>query len=189
MDEARREHIRQLLVASVLGAEVDLEYRVLALTVEPTTSPESELDAAPDVATDAAVDVGRRAESGPGGDAPDRRLQVLFHPVGTIAAALVRHAPDSSPPRTVLTFDIAQLPDVVAALDGPVPIGDPLPDALPNLHAMEERLSLRGMAQVAEGHRHPLALSLVADDLTLDLWATFDVVEVRTPDGQVVEDA
>jgi hypothetical protein len=53
---------------------------------------------------------------------------------------------------------------------------------------MESRLSLRGVAQVAEGHEIPLALHLVADDLTLDLWATFDEVEVRTPDGDVLAD-
>lgn len=69
-----------------------------------------------------------------------------------------------------------------------MPLGDPLPASLPDLDAMEDRLSLRGMAQVAEGHRIPLELSLVADDLTLDVWATFDDVEVRTPDGEVVAD-
>lgn len=176
MDESRREQLRRLLVAPVLGAEVDLEYRVLALTVEPAV---------------AAVAAATPSDGQVGGDevgdeVADRRLQVLFHPVGTIAASLVRHDAEASPARTVLTFDVAQLPDVVAALDGPAPIGDPLPDALPDLHAMEGRLSLRGMAQVAEGHRHPLELSLVADDLTLDLWATFDTVEVRDVAGDVV---
>ncbi|MBY5161523.1 hypothetical protein [Salsipaludibacter albus] len=169
MDDRDLDRLRDLLTSGpVWGAEVDLQYRVLALTIEPTS------------------------DRHPQGDAEDRRLQVLLHPVGAIAAALVRHepgpAPDDAPRRTVLRFDQAQLPDVVAALDGADVVGDPLPDALPNLDAMEERLSLRGVAQVAEGHRLPLALHLVADDLTLDLWATFDDVEVRTPDGEVLAD-
>ncbi len=164
MDEAGRTRLRDLLAAGpVLGAEVDLTYRVLALTIEPS--------------------VGRH----PDPDAQDRRLQVLFHPVGAVAAALVRHDRGDEPgTRTVLRFDATALPDVVAALDGAIPLGDPLPARLPDLDAMEDRLSLRGAATVAEGHRTPLAISLVHDDLTLDLWATFDDVEVRTPDGEVL---
>ncbi len=168
MDEQTRSRLRDLLVAGpVLGAEVDLQYRVLAVTIEPAGA------------------------AHPVPEAADARLQVLFHPVGTIAAALVRHdrdRPDGPGGRTVMTFEPDHLPDVVAALDGPVPLGDPLPDELPDLHAMEDRLSLRGMAQVAEGHRTPLALALVADDLTLDIWATFDDVEVRAADGSVLQD-
>lgn len=168
VDEQVRSRLRDLLVAgAVLGAEVDLQYRVLALTIEPPAT----------------------AHPTPG--MADARLQVLFHPVGTIAAALVRHDRDGTDGpggRTVLTFEPDHLPDVVAAMDGPVPLGDPLPDALPDLNAMEDRLSLRGMAQVAEGHDTPLALALVADDLTLDLWATFDDVEVRAADGSVLDD-
>lgn len=168
MDERTRSRLRDLLVAGpVLGAEVDLQYRVLAVTIEPAGS------------------------AHPAPEADDARLQVLFHPVRTIAAALVRHdrdRPEGPGGRTVMTFEPDQLPDVVASLGGPVPLGDPLPASLPDLDAMEDRLSLRGMAQVAEGHRIPLELSLVADDLTLDVWATFDDVEVRTPDGEVVAD-
>lgn len=162
MDQPTTTRLRDLLTAGpVLGAEVDLDYRVLALTIEP----------------------GPQAH--PAGAVDDARLQVLFHPVGTIAAALVRHGHDDGA-RTVLQFGPEQLPDVVSALDGAVPLGDPLPGRLPDLDAMEERLSLRGMAQVAEGHDTPLALNLVHDDLTLDLWATFDDVEVRSPDGEVL---
>lgn len=164
MDEVTTTRLRDLLTSGpVLGAEVDLTYRVLALTIEP----------GPD--------------GHPAGAVDDARLQVLFHPVGTIAAALVRHDHDDvDGPRSVLQFEPDQLPDVVNALDGAVPLGDPLPDRLPDLDAMEQRLSLRGMAQVAEGHDTPLALNLVHDDLTLDLWATFDDVEVRSPDGTVL---
>lgn len=167
MDQDLRDRLRGLLLSGpVLGAEVDLRYRVLALTIEPPARSH------PDVLT-------------PERDT-DLRVQVLFHPVGTIAARLVRHADGPGSGGVVLRFEPDQLPDVVAALDGPVPIGEPFPGTLPDLHAMEERLSLRGMAQVAEGHDHPLAVSLVADDLTLDLWATFDHVEVRRPDASIV---
>lgn len=157
-----RDRVRGLLMTSpVLGAEVDLRYRVLALTIEP------------DAATH------------PDPTQGDRRLQVLFHPVGTIAGALVQRAPGGGSP-TVLTFPPERLPDIVATLDGPVSVGEPFPESLPDLHAIEARLSLRGMAQVADGHRTPLALALVHDDLRLDLWATFDEVEVRLPDETVV---
>lgn len=171
MDDATRGRVRDLLSASrVLGAEVDLRYRVLAITLEPASGQH------PD----------DQSQDGSGTTVDDRRLQLLLHPVGTIAAALVRHDPGPPARGTVLTFEPDHLADVVAALDEPTPTAEPFPDHLPDLDAIEDRLSLRGMAQVAEGHRHPFALALAADDLTLDLWATFDDVEVRRPDRSVV---
>lgn len=147
--------LRELLRAGpIWGAEIDTRFRVLALTVEP----------APD--------------RHPDPDAEDRRLQVLLYPVATVAAALVQHDDDGP---TVLRFEESQLPDVVAALEGPVPSGDPIPEVHPDLDAIADRLSLRGQATVGDGILHHLHLVLRADDLSLELWASFDEAEVRPP--------
>lgn len=154
--EVTREDLRDLLRSGpVWGAEIDIRFRVLALTVEPS------------------------AEAHPDPEASDRRLQVLFHPVSAVAASLVEHGGDGA---VVRRFDEEQLPDVVAALGGPTTSTDPLPGVPANLDALGPRLSLRGQASVADGFRDHLHLHLVADDLTLDLWASFDEFEVRGPD-------
>lgn len=150
------DELRRLLRAGpVWGAEIDIRFRVLALTIEPGA------DVHPDPA------------------ATDRRLQVLFHPVSSVAASLRQGAGGD---RRMLQFTQDQLPDIVAAFDGATPIGDPLPAAPPDLDAITDRLSLRGQAQTGDGFRHHLHLDLAHDDLELDLWASFDEVEVRGPD-------
>lgn len=154
--DVTREDLRQLLRSGpVWGAEIDIKFRVLAVTVEPS------------------------AEAHPEPSAPDRRLQVLFHPVSAVAASLVEHGDDGP---VVRRFEEDQLPDVVAALGGQVTTTDPLPGVPANLDALGPRLSLRGQASVADGFRDHLHLHLAADDLTLDLWASFDEFEVRGPD-------
>lgn len=148
--------LRELLRAGPLwGAEIDTRFRVLALTVEPS------------------------ADQHPDPDADDRRLQVLLYPVATVAASLVQQGDDGT---TVLRFEEDQLPDVVAALDGPVPAGDPIPEVRPDLDAVGDRLSLRGQATVGDGILHHLHLVLQAEDLSFELWASFDEAEVRAPD-------
>lgn len=149
--------LRDLLRSGpVWGAEVDTRFRVLALTVEPGE--------------------GRH----PDPSATDRRLQVLFHPVGRIAASLVEVTDDGP---VVRRFAEELLPDVVSALDGALPQGDPLPPAPPDLDALAPRLSLRGEARTGDGTRHHLHLHLADEDLTLDLWAAFDDYEVRPPNA------
>ena len=151
-----RQQLRELLrAAPVWGAEVDIRFRVLALTVEP------EPDAHPDPTAD------------------DRRLQLLLHPVSAVAASLLEHTDGTT---VVRRFDEDQLPDVVAALGGAVPVEDPLLDAPPDLDALSPRLSMRGQATVGDGIGHHLHLRLEADDLTFELWASFDQAEIRTPD-------
>lgn len=155
--EVSRDHLRGLLRSGpVWGAEIDTRFRVLAITVEPA------------------------AETHPDPRATDRRLQVLFHPVSSVAASLVEEGEDGP---VVRRFDEEQLPDVVAALDGPVTTTDPLPGAPANLDALGPRLSLRGQASVADGFRDHLHLHLAAEDLSLQLWASFDEFEVRGPDA------
>ena len=138
--------------ARVWGAEIDIRFRVLALTVEP---PE------------------------PADASGDPRLQVLLYPVSAVAASLVE---DTSEGVVVRRFAEDQLPDVVALFDGATPTTDPLPDRPADLDALSPRLSMRGQASVGDGVLHHLHLHLEADELSLDLWASFDEVEVRGPD-------
>lgn len=157
--EVSRDDLRDLLRSGpVWGAEIDIRFRVLAVTVEPA------------------------AEAHPDPQAPDRRLQVLFHPVSSVAASLVEHGDDGA---VVRRFDQEQLPDVVAALGGAVTTTDPLPGTPADLDALASRLSLRGQASVGDGFRDHLHLHLAADDLSLELWASFDEFEVRAPDETV----
>lgn len=150
-----RDHLRDLLWSGpVWGAEIDTRFRVLALTVEPPAGVH------PDPAAD------------------DRRLQVLLHPVSQVAASLLEHTDDGA---VVRRFDETQLPDVVSAFDGAVTTTDPLPGAPADLDALAPRLSMRGHASVGDGIGDHLHLHLVADDLSLELWASFDEVEVRGP--------
>jgi hypothetical protein len=146
--------LRRLLAScTVLGAELDPEYRVLGLTVEP-------LDADPEV---------------------DDRRQVVLHPVGEFAASLRRAD------RTVLTFDVEHLPDVVARFEGAVPQGDPLPSTRPARDAWGSRPSLQGASAAPDGRTHHLRLHLEHGDLVLDLHVTFDDYDVRDPSGAPIE--
>lgn len=154
--ELSRDDLRELLRTSpIWGAEIDIRFRVLALTVEPAV------------------------EAHPDPSAHDRRLQLLFHPVSAVAASLVEHGEGEA---VVRRFDEDQLPDVVAAFGGAVTTTDPLPGAPANLDTLGPRLSMRGHATTGDGFRDHLHLRLVDDELSLDLWASFDEFEVRRPD-------
>ena len=156
MPEVDRDPLRDLLASGpVWGAEIDIRFRVLALTVEPDR------------------------DAHPAPEADDRRLQVLLYPVSAVAASLVE-ATDDGP--VVRQFAEDQLPDVVALFDGAITSVDPLPERPADLDALSPRLSMRGQASVGDGIRHHLHLHLEAGDLTLDLWASFDEVEVRGPE-------
>lgn len=147
--------LRALLSGRVWGAEIDIRFRVLALTVEPDAGDD------PD-------------------DAPaDPRMQVLLYPVSAVAAALVEDGEDGP---VVRQFAEDQLADVVALFDGARPDGDPLPGRPADLDALAPRLSMRGQATTGDGVMHHLHLHLQAGDLVLDLWASFDESLVRGPD-------
>ena len=163
MNAAQRDLVERLLAASpVLGADVDIRYRVLAITVEPP------------------VDVHPR------GAVDDRRLQLVVHPIGTIAAALVDHADPTRP--TVLQFDETQLSDVVAAFADTPSTVPAFPSSLPDVDALGDRLSMYGTAQTGDGTASVLHVHLAQPDgaLELDLWAGFDELEVRDPEGTVI---
>ena len=153
MAPADRTYLSDLLrSARIWGAEIDIRFRVLALTVEPAAPPDA---------------------------SDDPRLQVLLHPVSAVAASLVEDTDEGS---VVRRFDEQQLPDIVALFDGATTTTDPLLDRPADLDALSPRLSMRGQATMGDGILHHLHLHLEAEELSLDLWASFDEVEVRGPD-------
>lgn len=96
--------------AACWGAELDTQYRVLALTVEPT------------------------AERHPDGDVEDRRLLLVLHPCSDFRAQLV-HGED-----TVERFGLEQLVLVVDRMDGAplrAPVLDVTPTPLPRPLSLE----------------------------------------------------
>ncbi|MFA9428628.1 hypothetical protein [Egicoccus sp. AB-alg2] len=142
--------------ALVWGMELDPRYRVLAVTLEPT------------------------AERYPWGDADDRRVQLLVHPVSTVLASF-RSVEDGR--RLLHTFTDAQLVDVAGAFGGAA-VAAPLfgrPEPRPG--EWSPQFSMEGRSSAADGTRHTLTVQLRADDLELDLFARFDEVEVKGPDG------
>jgi hypothetical protein len=143
--------------AALWGAELDTRYRVLALTFEPT------------------------AERYPWGDTDDRRIQVLCHPVSTILVSLRRTTPEG---RVLLEFNEEQLVDVVAALDGPAATGRLFGGGEPRPGEWGPRFSMQGRSTAGDGTGRTITLDLGSDDLTLDLFARFDVLELRSPAGE-----
>jgi hypothetical protein len=149
------ERLEQLLDrAAWLGAELEPRYRVLALTVEPDTARSPWLE-------------------------EDARVQVLCHPVSTILASLREEGESTS----ILSFEDEQLLDVVSALDGaPLTVarfdqGEPRPGE------WGPRFSLEGRSSAPDGTLHTLRLAAQRGSLTLELFARFDTVELRGPDG------
>lgn len=139
------------------GLELDTRYRVLAGTVEPL------------------------AEHHPYGEAPDRRLQLLLFPCSIIRARLVRTEGDGR--QVIERFEVDQLVDVVDRLDGAVmhgPLFDlPEPDWGPEV-------SLRGESSAPDGRAHTFRVHLEDERRSLDLYATFDDIQVLTPGGEDV---
>lgn len=145
------------------GLELETGFRVLAGTIEVTG------DRHPD-----------------GADVDDPRLQFLLHPVARIAALLTRSTPGG--PVTIERFEEAQLPLVVDRLDGPTPTTVRLDGAGPEPASWAPELSLAGTSSAPDGRSHTLELELEGPEgrrLRLAVW--FDEVEVRRPDGSVVE--
>lgn len=144
--------------ATLWGLELDPRFRVLAATLELTP------------------------DAHPSGDVPDRRVQLLVHPVSTILASLRSVAPDGT--RRLHTFDDGQLVDVAAAVGGATlrpPLfgrGEPRPGQ------WGPQFSLEGRSSAPDGVQQTLTISVATDDLELDLFARFDEAEVKDPDGE-----
>lgn len=142
----------------VLGAELNPDFRVLAITVGPVGDGGGEWPVLGD----------------------DPRLQLLLFPVGEFAASLRRRAHDSV---EILQFEAAQLPEIVALFDHATVITEPWVEGRPNRGEWGPRLSLQGNSAAPDGRRRHLWLSLGDDDLRLDLHATFDEIRVLDPRG------
>lgn len=154
------DRIRPLLTSGpLLGAELDLEYRVLALTVEPTEGRDL-LDEGPVV--------------------PDARLQVLLHPVAEIAASFRERTDEGT---RVMTFGPDQLVDLVAVLGEPTLRSDPFPGGRPSREGWGPRPSMSGGSNAPDGRAHHLHLDVDQPPYAFALHATFDDVEVRDPGG------
>jgi hypothetical protein len=162
--EGRRERLEGVLRdALLLGIELEPTYRVLSATVEPVP--------------------GRVRPAADG----DPRLIVAAHPVSTLLAVLVERGVDGPP--TVRTFEVAQLPAVVAALGTARLEGPVLGRAEPRPGQWAPQWSLQGRSSAADGTRETLTVRVDDGELRLDLFARCDVVELRRPDGSTVDDA
>lgn len=142
--------------AALWGLELDPRFRVLAATFEPT------------------------AERYPWGETDDRRVQLLCFPVSTILGSFRRNLPLET---ELLSFTEAQLVDVVEAFGG-APVAAPLfaqPEPRPGLWG--PRFSLEGRSSAPDGIRTTLTIAIAHEDLTLHLFARFDEVQLKAPDG------
>lgn len=151
------EHL--LASAALLGAELDLRYRVLAVTVEPAPSEH------------------------PLGEVDDPRLQLLCHPVSTVLGALDREADGT---RHLETFEAEQLPDVTAAFAG-APLTAPVlgrPEPRPG--EWGPQFSLQGRSTAPDGRRRTVTLEVASEDARLRLFVRCDEVELRDPAGEEV---
>lgn len=153
--------IRPLLTSGpLLGAEIDLQYRVLALTVEPTGGR--------DLWNEEAVP-------------NDARVQILLHPVAEVGASFRETTNEGI---EVMTFAPEQLVDLVAVL-GEQPLGaDPFPPERPSRDGWGPRASMQGNSGATDGRNHNVHLDVDAPPYRFVLHATFDDVEVRGPDGE-----
>jgi hypothetical protein len=143
--------------ARLLGAELEPRYRVLAVTLEVAAGPDGwEL-----------------------GD--DLRVQLLCHPVSTILASLRR---ESGTARELLAFDEAQLVDVVAALDDPVVQPPLFGRSEPRPGEWGPRFCLEGRSTAPDGVTRTLTLEVAASDLSFQLFARFDLLELKDSAGR-----
>ncbi|TVR36073.1 MAG: hypothetical protein EA388_05010 [Nitriliruptor sp.] len=143
--------------AALWGMELDPRFRVLAVTLEPT--PE---------------------RAGAWMRTDDRRIQLLCFPVSTIIGSLRRDGPDG---RELLAFSEEQLVDVAATFGG-VPVATPLfgrPEPRPG--EWGPQFSLQGRSSAPDGTGQTLTVSVTEGELSLDLFARFDDLELKGPDG------
>ena len=148
--------------ASLVGAEVDLRYRVLGVTVEPA------------------------ADRDPRGEVDDARLQVLCHPVSAVLSTLERRVDGAT---HLETFEADQLPDVAAAFAGATLQGPVLGRPQPQPGEWGPQFSMQGRSTAPDGRRRTLTLEVATDDARLRLFARCDTIELRDAAGQEVAPA
>lgn len=143
----------------LVGAELDLRYRVFAVTVEPD------------------------AGDHPLGEMEDPRLQLLCHPVSTVLGALEREVDGAT---HLETFEAEQLPDVAAAFEG-APLQTPVLGRVePRPGEWGPQYSIQGRSTAPNGRRRTVTLEVVSFDARLRLFVRCDEVELRTPAGELV---
>lgn len=161
MNRAELDLVRPLLTSGpLLGAEIDLRYRVLALTLEPREG---------------------RGLLDEGADVVDARVQVLLHPVAEVSATFRETTDDGV---QVMTFTPEQLVDIVAVLGESALSGDPFPVSRPSREGWGRRASMQGSSGATDGRTHNVHLDVDAPPYRFSLHATFDDIEVRGPDGE-----
>lgn len=146
--------------AALLGGELDTKFRVLAVTFEPTP------------------------QRYPWESAEDRRVQVLVFPVSTILVSLRREVDGG---RELLSFTDDQLADVMGAVAG-ARVSSPLFGlAEPRPGQWGPRYSTEGRSTAPDGVTNTITIGVRDGELTLDLFARFDDVEVKDPAGRKLE--
>ena len=157
-DEPRLAALEALLTGAALwGLELDPKFRVLGATFEPT------------------------AERYRWGPTDDRRVQLLCFPVSTVLASLRRET-DGGP--QLLSFGEEQLVDVVGALGGATVAPSLFDRPEPRAGEWGPEFSLEGRSPAGDGSSHSLTLHLRHDELRFDLFARFDQVAVKDPEGE-----
>lgn len=145
--------------ASLLGFEVDKEKRIAAATFNVLSLPQTGL--VPD----------------------DRRVQMIFRPVGKVVASL-RNGSWDDPAAEVVPFQIEELLEVVTSF-GELPIyGWEFFDvAIEKEKNWIDRLSV-DWSSGDNGHSHSISVFQEAGDRILDLRVWFDCVEIYNPTGE-----
>jgi hypothetical protein len=144
--------------AALWGLELESRYRVLAATLEPS------------------VDAGAW-------ELADRRVQLLCSPVSTILGALRRWHRDQP---ELVTFEVEQLVEISSGFGGAV-LEPPLfgrPEPAPGQWG--PRFSLQGRSTAPDGRRSTVTFAVEDADARLDVFARFDLAEVRDAEGALL---
>jgi hypothetical protein len=147
--------------ADFLGLEVDPQRRIAAATFRILTLPTE------------------------GSTPSDRRVQILFRPVGRVVASL-RNGAWNDPNAEVVPLAVEDLLTTVQSFGGLPVYGWEFFDIhKKQLRKLRGRLSL-DWKQGDDGHSHSIALFQSPSDRILDLLVWFDELMIRDPEGNVI---
>ena len=147
--------------ATLLGLEVDAQNRIAAATFRVFTLPKK------------------------GPSPADSRVQLLFRPVGRVAASL-RNGRHDDPDAEVVPFPVEDLLANVQSFDGLPVYGWEFFDAHEKaITKLGDRLSLDWRSG-EDGISHSIYLFQDPGNRTLDIWVWFDELQVRDTEGNVI---